>query len=60
MQTINDKKYINKNRSLEIVTELYELFSKSPNHGGPPTKHQNLIELEPAHKIQNFRTSTYK
>ena len=27
------------NGSLEIVTILYELFSKSPNHGGPPTKH---------------------
>ena len=26
------------NESLEIVTNLYELFSKSPNYGDPPTK----------------------
>ena len=27
------------NGSLKIVTKLYELFFKSPNYGGPPTKH---------------------
>ena len=27
------------NGSLEIITKLYELFSKSPKHGGPPTEH---------------------
>ena len=27
------------NKELEIVTKPYELFSKSPNHGRPPTKH---------------------
>ena len=31
-------KHVNYNKSLEIVTKPYALFSKSPKYGGPPTK----------------------
>jgi len=32
-------KYVKINKELEIVTKINEPISRSPNHGGPPTKH---------------------